>query len=59
MTLQERHTALLQRAMALSRQHQEASAQLAQLEQEMLKAAGAIEVLEALIAAAESHHHGK
>jgi hypothetical protein len=50
MTLTERHADLLQRAMALSKQRQDVEVQRQQLDAEMLKAAGAIELLDALIA---------
>jgi hypothetical protein len=49
-SLKDRHAALLVKAMALSRQRQDVEAQRAALDQEMLKAAGAIELLESLIA---------
>lgn len=50
LSLQERHAAALARAMQVSRRRQDVAAEAAQLDQELLKTAGAIDVLEQLIA---------
>ena len=49
-TLVERKAALLTQAMALSKRQQDLSAELQTVQQEMLKTAGAIDVMDALIA---------
>lgn len=53
MTLVERHAEALVRAMQLSRQRQDMEAQLSALSHEMVKQAGAIDLLEILIAEAQ------
>lgn len=49
-SLLDRHAALLVKAMELSRQRQEVEAQRSALDQALLKTAGAIELVESLIA---------
>ena len=48
-TISDRHASALTKAMNLSRERQELSARIQQVEQEMLKTAGQIDLLETLL----------
>lgn len=59
-TLAERKAFLLDRALALSKRRQELALEVAQTEQDMMKVAGAIDIVDTLLAdAALEHTDGK
>jgi hypothetical protein len=58
-TLADRHADALKRALFLSRQRQDLQARLSLVDSEMLKTAGQIDLLDALIAEQQAVPHGE
>jgi hypothetical protein len=57
-TLQERYDAVKAEAATLGQQHAQARAQIAQIEQQMIRLDGQMMLLEDLLKESEAAHHG-